>query len=194
LSPIQPQLVPPNCKFQVFNYEHSWNFQRPFDYIHARMPIGWTQNLNRLLGQVFVNLSPGGWVEIQCMCPPTSDDDSIPDGSHYRMWIYAYCMALEQAGHDPYLAQKLEQNLADAGFVEIEVIVDKLPQNAWPPDQWSKTLGLYNRINIEMGIEGFSVRPLLSQLDGWSWDRLQVFLAMVRRDIKNAQIHAYWPV
>lgn len=99
-----------------------------------------------------------------------------------------------QDGRDPYLAQKCKQKVTDAGFVEVEVTVDKLPQNAWPQDQWSKVLGSYNLENIEMGIEGFSLRPFLTRLDGWDWEQLQLLLAMVRADIRNTDIHAYWPV
>ena len=37
LSPIQPELVPPNCTFLVDNIEDDWVYREPFDYIHGRM-------------------------------------------------------------------------------------------------------------------------------------------------------------
>jgi hypothetical protein len=36
LSPIQPELVPPNCTFIVENFEDDWMFREPFDFIHGR--------------------------------------------------------------------------------------------------------------------------------------------------------------
>ena len=37
LSPIQPDFVPPNCRFIIDNAEHDWAFEQKFDYIHSRM-------------------------------------------------------------------------------------------------------------------------------------------------------------
>jgi hypothetical protein len=37
LSPIQPELVPPNCRFIVENIEDDWVYREPFDFIHGRM-------------------------------------------------------------------------------------------------------------------------------------------------------------
>ena len=35
LSPIQPSWVPPNCEFIVDDVEAPWNWDAPFDVIHA---------------------------------------------------------------------------------------------------------------------------------------------------------------
>ncbi|KAI9802536.1 MAG: hypothetical protein M1833_001608 [Piccolia ochrophora] len=36
LSPVQPNMVPPNVKFEVDDIEHEWTHSEPFDYIHCR--------------------------------------------------------------------------------------------------------------------------------------------------------------
>jgi len=41
LSPIQPQWVPPNCKFEIDDCTEEWTFQESsFDFIHVRALYG----------------------------------------------------------------------------------------------------------------------------------------------------------
>jgi Methyltransferase domain len=45
LSPIQPQLVPPNLKFEIDDVELPWTFpQNHFDLIHIRALLGSLQD------------------------------------------------------------------------------------------------------------------------------------------------------
>ncbi len=193
LSPIQPAMLPPNCTFQISDYEETWDFQRRFDFIHASTPVGCIANLNILLARVFNSLNPGGWFEIQTMCPPTSDDESIPKDSAYRTWVDDFCKGLWRAGRNPYLPQDYEKELTNAHFTDITLDIIKIPQNTWPKSRQRKLLGRCNRDNIEAGIEGFSLRPFL-EYQNWTWEELQALLAAVRKDIKDTEIHAYWPL
>ena len=41
LSPIQPNFVPPNCRFKVDDMNDDWTFgENHFDFIHIRAMIG----------------------------------------------------------------------------------------------------------------------------------------------------------
>ena len=33
LSPIQPTYAPPNCKWEIDDFENEWNFKQKFDFI-----------------------------------------------------------------------------------------------------------------------------------------------------------------
>lgn len=194
LSPIQPKCVPPNLDFQIFDFEgDSWNFQRKFDLIHGRLLIGSISNPKQLVQRTYECLAPGGWLEFQDACPPTSDDDSIPRDSGYRQWIDAWCEALLKGGRDPHLASKYEILLREAGFLQVAVRKFSVPQNCWAKGKYYKTLGMWNAENILKGIEGLSMRPFTRDLK-WSEAEVQVLLARVRRDITDRRIHAYWPV
>ena len=193
LSPIQPSLVAPNCSFEVFNYEDVWPFQRKFDLIVGRMLIGSVISPVHVFQQAFQNLVPGGWLELQDACPPTSDDDSIPQNSPYAEWVGLYCQALKKGGRDPNLAEKYKDILRDVGFTSIIERKYKVPQNTWPKDPSYKRLGQLNQVNISEGLEGFSMRLFTSFLD-WSPDEVRILLARVRKDVENRRIHAYWPV
>ena len=73
--------VPPNCYFEVDDYESEWEFSRPFDFIHGRSLEGTVKNFPRFFRQAFKSLSPGGWLEMAGI--PLSvyaDDDTIESG------------------------------------------------------------------------------------------------------------------
>lgn len=193
LSPIQPDWVAPNCHFQIWDFEDPWDFKRQFDLIHGRLLIGSISNPRYLLRQAYQSLAPGGWLEFQDVCPPTSDDNTIPPGSSYCQWVNTWCQALETGGRDPFLAAQYENLLQEAGFVNVNVRKYKVPQNHWPKNRHYKKLGTLNALNISEGIEGLSMRPLTKFL-GWSAEEVQVLLAKTRSDVNNTKLHAYWPV
>ncbi|KAL8999369.1 MAG: hypothetical protein Q9169_001795 [Polycauliona sp. 2 TL-2023] len=52
-----------------------------------------------------------------------------------------------------------------------------------------KTIGAWNLVQIEDGLEGFTLR-LFTQMLGWKSEEVQVLLANVRKDLRNPKIHA----
>jgi hypothetical protein len=55
------------------------------------------------------------------------------------------------------------------------------------------TLGLWNLANTNIGLEGFSMAPFTRAL-GWTKQEVEVFSVGVRNEMKDEQIHAYWPM
>ena len=55
--------------------------------------------------------------------------------------------------------------------------------------QVQKTIGAWNIVQIEDGLEGFTLR-LFTQFLGWKSEEVQVLLANVRKDLRNPKIHA----
>ena len=52
-----------------------------------------------------------------------------------------------------------------------------------------KTIGSFNLVQIEDGIEGFTLR-LFTALLGWQLEEVQVLLANVRKNLRDPRIHA----
>ena len=52
-----------------------------------------------------------------------------------------------------------------------------------------KTVGSFNLIQVEDGLESFSLR-LFTTVLGWQLEEVQVLLANVRKDIRDPKIHA----
>ncbi|KAK4233412.1 hypothetical protein C8A03DRAFT_38877 [Achaetomium macrosporum] len=80
-----------------------------------------------------------------------------------------------------------------ATLVESVPGLPKWPINAWPKDVRYKEIGMWSEQNFCGGLYGLSV-ALFTRALGWSTTELEVFLADVRKDLRNRQIHAYWAI
>ena len=99
--------------------------------------------------------------------------------------------ASAKAGRVANTALYYKQQLSDAGFTNINQEIYKWPQNCWPKDKKFKELGMWVLEDLGGGLEGLSV-ALFTRVLGWSKGETDVFLAQVRRDMKDTRIHAYW--
>lgn len=52
-----------------------------------------------------------------------------------------------------------------------------------------KTIGSWNLVQLEDGLEGMSLR-LLTQVLGWQLEEVHVLLANVRKDFRDPKVHA----
>ena len=65
LSPIQPELVPPNCIFEIDDCEMEWTWpDNHFDYIHVRDLHGSIRDWSKFMNEAFRCCKPGGLVEL----------------------------------------------------------------------------------------------------------------------------------
>ncbi|KAF7528722.1 hypothetical protein PCG10_010258 [Penicillium crustosum] len=193
LSPIQPSWVPPNLRFVVDDAESQWLYSpsRPFDFIHARDLGGAIADWPRLMRQSYEYLRPGGWVELQEFeVMLKSDDDSI-------LLAPALCEFLErltqasEAFHRPMnIAEGHRQRLVEAGFEDVRDEVYKVPSSVWARDPVQKEIGRYNQCSLLMAVESYSL-ALFTRVLGWSNNDTQIFLAGVRKDLKNPAVHTY---
>ena len=141
-----------------------------------------------------------------------SEDVSLKEEHNVYKWIIDLLGAAESFHRDPSPGPKLEQYVKDAGFQNVDVQKYRLPIGPWAKDphlvrfpepsiidSWNesekyltsrqKTVGSWNLVQIEEGLEAFSLRLFTSVL-GWSAEDVQVLLANVRKDIRNPKIHA----
>ncbi|KAI4196717.1 MAG: hypothetical protein LQ350_006363 [Teloschistes chrysophthalmus] len=104
-------------------------------------------------------------------------------------WINTLLAASRDFKRDPCPGPKLAQNMRDAGFQDVQEMRYKLPIGPWPKDKFLKTVGSWNLIQIEEGLEAFTLR-LFTQVLGWQQEEVQVLLANVRKDLRDPKIHA----
>lgn len=139
-------------------------------------------------------MKPGGWVEFQSVTGMLkSDDDTVPKDSS----IQAFATNLLESSRlfgtaldDPY---RYKEWFEKRGFVDITVKTFKLPINTWPKDTRMKILGAWEMENLLTSLEVISMRVFQKAL-GWTEEEVCVFLVDVRKDVKNRNIHAYWPL
>jgi hypothetical protein len=146
-----------------------------------------------LAEQIYDALVPGGWVELECIYGVLGcDDNSLPADCAFREFdrhIREASIAVGASLEDP---AKYKPWLEAAGF---EMVVErrfKIPSNPWAKDPRMKLIGTFEMENFLRGLEGMSLRVFQKGL-GWSAEQTTVFLADVRKDIKNLRYHAWYP-
>ncbi|KAK1762289.1 S-adenosyl-L-methionine-dependent methyltransferase [Phialemonium atrogriseum] len=196
LSPIQPSWVPPNVHFQIDDFTQEWTFpEGSLDYVHMRWLIGCVTDWTALFQQAYKTLKPGGWIEsFECNGFFESDDDTLPEKSALAQWGVLFREGAKKLGstasfsvvHD----EVQRKSLKEAGFVNVQGRLIKLPTSGWDKDPKQREIGLYTRAAIVNDTEG-SVGFSASQL-GWSREEVAVYAAHLRRELRSNKLHAYY--
>ncbi|KAF2253092.1 S-adenosyl-L-methionine-dependent methyltransferase [Trematosphaeria pertusa] len=194
LSPIQPEWVPPNCMFEIDDVTLDWTFPPDhFDFIHIRELFGCVPDWDFFFEEAYNHTKPGGWIEIvEHSVQPTSDDGSQGPDHFFHLWGQTVIEMGQKFGKSFTIWNEAKERMEKAGFVDVTEITYKWPMNGWPEDKKLKNIGRWNQLRLHEGIEGFMIR-LLTQVGGWSVPRAQVFLAEMRRELRNYKVHAYLP-
>ena len=78
----------------------------------------------------------------------------------------------------------------DAGFVDVEERLFKIPSNAWPKNRHLKEVGKFQLINYSEGYEGIGI-GLFTRILGWQPSEFQVLLARTRAELRDRAVHTY---
>lgn len=163
LAPIQPQLVPPNCTFELCDLMQ-WPIPYPdayFDFIHARSIHIGIHNYPQFLDELARLLRPGGLI---LLVEPTLNPCSSPPDSHSPMMGWnalwkTYRACLEQQGIDITVPDRLPELLAaTAAYENIVARVGNIPVGFWPKDASLLTVGQLQWMDYELFLP--ALRPL----------------------------------
>jgi len=196
LSPIQPNLVPPNLEFQVADAEEDWDMPGRFDLVHTRFMNGFSiRSWPQFYKQAFASLRPGGWVENQEFdLHWSSDDGSMPANGAFEKWQRLWEQAVDSVGMTARCyPEVMKQQMEEAGFVNVSIAPFKMPLGPWPKDKRLREAGTYLYVSMYEGLKGLSLRVFTQMLD-WSVDELEVLLALVRAEWKRKAMHVYVPI
>lgn len=194
LSPIQPNMVPPNCIFEIDDLEKEWTWTEPFDLIFARTMTGSFADTEKFIKNSFENLEPGGYLEMQDLTYPIACDDDtlLPDSALVRSGKLSI-EASAKAGRAIDLAPQYKDFFEKAGFVDVVEKKYKWPINEWPKDKHHKELGKWSYANMNNGLEGLLL-ALFTRFLGWSADEVMVLCSAMRKQIRDRNVHAYIPI
>ncbi|KAF1991871.1 S-adenosyl-L-methionine-dependent methyltransferase [Aulographum hederae CBS 113979] len=197
LSPVQPAYVPPNLTFYIEDAEADgpWSFDSgSFDYIHGRMIIVGIKAWPAFFARAFDALKPGGWLEIQDLqFPFRCDDGSAGPESPFMKWSDHMMAGAAAVGVDLCAGARFEEWLKEAGFVDVAVQRFAWPVGRWPRDEKMKEWGMWCQMNFLEGVHGFTM-GFVSRGLKWSKEEIEVFLADVRKQVKNVSSHIYIPI
>lgn len=193
LSPIQPQYVPPNCKFEVNDAEDEWDYSQKFDLIHGRALVTCFKDPGTVIKQAFGSLAPGGYLELQDMILPMRAIDDSLNGTVIDHWTKLTMEAAAKLGTSWKNSANYVRYFEEAGFVDVQEKYFQWPSNTWPKGQRMKTLGSYWQEDMLKGLESLSM-AVLTRGAGMTKDEVLAMTAEVKKDIHNTNIHAYLPV
>ncbi|KFY44981.1 hypothetical protein V494_01234 [Pseudogymnoascus sp. VKM F-4513 (FW-928)] len=193
LSPIQPQWVAPNLRFEINDAcDSDWGYAKnSFDFIHVRAMYGSVADWPAFYQQVLENLVPGGWYQqIEMSVVLKSDDGSVKEGSIFDQWGKVSLEAGDKFGKDLRIHEQIKGYMLDAGFLDVVETVYKWPVGPWAEDDYLRQVGEWNRLHWQEGIEGWSM-ALLTRVLGWSYIEVQAYLGKLRQALKDPELHAY---
>lgn len=193
LSPIQPEYVPPNCRFEVDDAEDEWVFNHRFDYIHARFMCGSFSNFPDIFRSCLENLEPGGWAEFQDYYVKMQCVDDSLAGTALERWNDCVLEGVRRMGKNGLAAARFKAQMLDAGFVDVVERKFALPGNPWAKGEDQKMLGMMQMENILDGLHGFSI-GLFTKMLGMAAEEVELMLMDVRKDLRNTKIHFYYIV
>ncbi|KAI5810265.1 S-adenosyl-L-methionine-dependent methyltransferase [Peziza echinospora] len=195
LSPIQPDWVPPNCRFEVKDAENDddWDFvESSFDFIHSRhlaMSIGdWPTYIDK----IYKHLKPGGWVEFsEHENGLRSDDNSYtPQTNLYQYWDLFH-QAMNETGKDPKISENIKTMIeADGRFEQVKEIQLKIPWGTWPKDKRYKEIGKWISIIIKSGLEAYGI-ALFTRVLGKSQEDMERLFEGAKKELELKKIHGY---
>lgn len=192
LSATQPSWVPPNVKFEIDDAEEPWTFPEEFDFVHLRYLAAAIVDWPLLVRQTFRHTKPGGWAEFQDFDPSYySEDGSLKPEMDVAKFIKTFMDAAQSFGRDSKPGPKIEAWMKEAGFENVVHEKFRLPIGPWPKDKHLKSIGAWNLVQLEDGLEAFTLR-LFTQHLGWKPEEVQVMLSKVRKDLRNPMIHAQY--
>lgn len=119
------------------------------------------------------------------------DDGTVPKDSAVWKWHEALYEASKKIGRPLDSMVKNKQVLVDAGFVDVTRKEFAWPFNSWPKDEKLKEIGRWQCVNLDMGLEAFSL-ALLTRAAGWTQDEVLAMCSQVRKDIRDRRMHGYW--
>lgn len=193
LSLIQPKWIPKNLRFQISDFESEWTLGKDsFDLIHLRIGAGSVSNWLSLFRRAFDHLKPGlGWVEyIEIDLQARSDDGTLTSTHALTQWQNYILESTERAGKPLRYDPRTGITLKEAGFVDVQEVILKLPLSPWPSDPYLKECARWYNLGLGEGLEAYTLGPM-TRVQGWSVEDVHNLLIPVQRELNSKQIHAY---
>lgn len=121
---------------------------------------------------------------------PTSDDGTVKPDSIFAKWGAVSLEAGDAFGKTLRCWEESRPGLIDAGFDHVTEHKYKIPIGGWSKDQRLKEVGMYNRLHWEQGIEGWCMFLLTNYLH-WRVEEVMVYVAEMRKMLRNKSVHGY---
>lgn len=96
----------------------------------------------------------------------------------------------ESIGQSLKAPDRLKQWMEEAGFVDVQEHIFKLPMNGWPKDRGLKLIGRYQQVQYMDALQPYALGMLVEILK-WSREETELFLVGLRKDLADRAFHGY---
>ena len=138
------------------------------------------------------HLRPGvGHIEqLEIDMQPRCDDGTLPPVCLWRDW-YRYLVDAHQRMGRPIATDHAtrQKHLLEAGFVDVQHQVIKIPIGEWIPGQWE--IGRWMRVGITDSLEPLSLAAFTRPAYSWPVSHVIRYCGEVATKVNKASIHAY---
>ncbi|KJZ70012.1 hypothetical protein HIM_10593 [Hirsutella minnesotensis 3608] len=185
LSPIQPQIVPPNVQFYVEDVERDWNEIAAYDFIHCRGMSGSITDWPTLFHKIYQALRPGGIIEIHEMLPAIflTNQEPVLNGPLVDL-MRGLVTAHSQIGRSLDPVSNFRTWTEEAGLIEFSEEIFEIPLGSWPEDQQRKNAGKLLASSFNTGLHALTAKAFRDVLS-WSTEEVEVFNAYVRQELRQ---------
>ncbi|KAH8896217.1 S-adenosyl-L-methionine-dependent methyltransferase [Thozetella sp. PMI_491] len=191
LSPIQPTWVPPNCKFLVDDIEDEWMNGDNWDFVHMRCISPWLKDTSKLLKTAYQNLKPGAWIEIQEFDGRVNcDDGTIAPDAPLKRFYDLIPIAMAKFGTTFNAGENLREPLENAGFVNVNCKVLKVPFGPWPRNKTMRLIAHYCLLMMVDLMSAMAVKPF-KKLETLNEVEIELLLAAAKKGIVDPKQHGY---
>ncbi|KAI5811846.1 S-adenosyl-L-methionine-dependent methyltransferase [Pyronema omphalodes] len=192
LSPIQPDWVPANCRFEVDDAMMEWTFKNDFfDLIHCRNIASGVSDWNHLVTQMMRCTIPGGYVELcEYSITAHSDDDTMKHDHGTKICMDTLREAMSKMGRPAQTLESMRIVLEKAGFEDVQALEAKEPLGPWPKDPRQKKIGAMSLLNCETGFESYAMAAFTRVL-GMEVDKAHAICDAARTAVRNKNYHIY---
>ncbi|KAI5364222.1 Putative S-adenosyl-L-methionine-dependent methyltransferase [Septoria linicola] len=191
LSPIQPAFVPPNCFFEIDDYNVDWLDHDKYDLIHARELLGSAPDWPAVYKQAFSALKPGGYLEAH---EPslffTSDAITLGPDHPFPQWGQMMVTAGTAAGMPFDIGDKMKGWMEEAGFVNVTEYRMPWLIGGWSKDEHQRQVGQWNQLRLDLGVADFCSRRFTNHM-GFSPQEIEVFCARLRAAFRDKRTYGY---
>lgn len=119
------------------------------------------------------------------------DDNTLRADSHAMRWANELVEAMESFGRPIRTdSHRTRQRLTEAGFVDIQEEVIKMPVNGWPSDQPDRDIGRWFNLGLRQTYQPLALAPLYRG-QGLSLSAVQDLAEKVRLELYHNRVHAY---
>jgi hypothetical protein len=170
LSPIQPNWIPPNLKFEIDDYNKEWVGSTRYDLIHSREILGTVPDWVHFYKKAISALEPGGWMDstepgifMESIHKPLEKDHP------FVMWPAFFTEIGEKSGITFDVGPKLKGWIEEAGFINVTEKVVRVAVGRWPKDPGQKELGAWNQLRLYDGLRDFTERRMRNVMNVSCW-------------------------